>query len=165
MAKTANRLRKKLIGWKEFKGILDVTDPGYSKDVWCRITTPKPVKEGNYACRIWAKTRKEEYEGREWTDTRVGIIGLYLDDIVPAQFAMKEIGTIGVDSGMAGFFMDKPDYSVDEWESLCDSTNKGDAWIRDEGFFSYSGYGDGSYPVYAAYNQNEEIIALEIRFL
>jgi hypothetical protein len=158
-------MRKKLVAWKEFHGILDITDPCYRKDTWCRIKTPVAVKAGEYACRVWLRSRKEEYDGRTWTDTRVGIIGIYLNDLVPLQDAMKEIGTIGVDAGMAGFFMDKPDYNDAEWEALCDSTRKGDAWTRPEGFFSYSGYGDGVYPVYAAYDTQGEIIALEIRFM
>lgn len=159
------RMRKKLIGRKGFHGILDITDPCYSKDVWCRMKTPAPVKVGEYACRIWTRSSKEEYDGKTWTDTRVGVIGIYLDDFVPPQDGMEEIGEIGVDAGMAGFFMDKPDYNDQQWEDLCNSTRKGDAWIRDEGFFSFSGYGDGVYPVYALKNPGGEIIALEIRFL
>ena len=165
MAKTSNRLRKKLIGRKEFHGILDVTDPCYNKDVWCRIKTPAPVKTGEYTCRTWTRSSKEEYDGKTWTDTRVGVIGIYLNDCIPLQDAMEEIGEIGVDAGMAGFFMDKPDYDDQQWECLCNSTRKGDAWIRDEGFFSSSGYGDGCYPVYATKTPEGEIVALEIRFL
>ena len=36
--------------------------------------------------------------------------------------------------------------------------------MTEDGFYSSSGYGDGCYGVYAAV-QNEEIVALEIRFL
>jgi hypothetical protein len=77
---------------------------------------------------------------------------------------MEEIGEIGVDAGLAGFFNDKPDYTDDEWSEFCDSIRNGNAWIRDEGFFSSSGYGDGCYPVNAC-RINGEIVALEIRFI
>lgn len=30
-------MRKKLIGRKHFEGSVDITDPCYDKDVWCRI--------------------------------------------------------------------------------------------------------------------------------
>ena len=76
---------------------------------------------------------------------------------------MEEIGSIGVDAGLAGFFMNKPDYTDEQWTEFCESIREGDAWIKDEGFFSSSGNGDGCYGVYA-YKQNGEITALEIRF-
>ena len=64
----------------------------------------------------------------------------------------------------SGFFMDKPDYTEDQWQDICDMVYKGDAWITDDGFFSSSGWGDGSYGVYAN-KENGEIVALEIRFM
>lgn len=102
--------------------------------------------------------------GKEYKDCRVGVIGIYLDGVIPPQKSMKEIGVIGVDAGLAGFFMNKPDYTDEQWHDFCESIRKGDAWIKDEGFFSSSGYGDGCYPVFA-YTVDDEIIALEIRFL
>lgn len=147
-------MRKKLIGRKHFEGILDVTDPCYDKDVWCRMRTPVPVKSGEYECRIWRHT-----------DTCVGIIGIYLEGFIPPQKSMEEIGSIGVDAGLAGFFMDKPDYNDEQWSAFCNSIRNGDAWVKDEGFFSFSGYGDGCYPVYAFKDKMGDIIALEIRFI
>lgn len=155
-------MRRKKIGTKHFGGIVDITDPCYDKDVWCRMTAE--VKDGEYDCIIWNHTEKYEWNGKEVKDTRVGVIGIYLDGIIPPQRSMEDIGTIGVDAGLAGFFMNKPDYNDDEWSEFCDSIREGNAWIKDEGFFSSSGYGDGGYGVYA-YKQNGEIIALEIRFI
>lgn len=155
-------MRRRKVGIKHFGGIVDITDPCYHKDVWCRMTAE--VKDGEYYCNIWSNTKKEIYDGEEFKDTRVGVIGIYLDGIIPSQRQMECIGEIGVDAGLAGFFMNKPDYNDDEWNAFCNSIRKGNAWIKDEGFFSSSGYGDGEYPVYA-YKHNGEIIALEIRFL
>lgn len=155
-------MRRKKIGTKHFEGTVDITDPCYDKDVWCRMTAE--VKAGEYECHIWRQTEKCNYDGREYKDVRVGVIGIYLDGIIPAARAMEEIGEIGVDAGLAGFFMNKPDYNDDEWGEFCDSIREGDAWIKDEGFFSSSGYGDGCYGVYA-YKVNNEITALEIRFM
>lgn len=161
----AKRLRRKKIGTKHFGPIIEVTDPCYNKDVWCRMNDVKIV-EGEYACIIWRHTEKYTYEGREVTDTRVGRIGIYLDGIIPQQKAMEQIGEIGVDAGLAGFFMDKPDYTGDEWPAFCNSIGwENDAWIKPEGFFSRSGYGDGGYPVVAGKNKDGEITSLEIIFI
>lgn len=122
------------------------------------------VKSGTYDCRVWRQTERYEYEGEKREYQIVGIIGIYLDGVIPQQKQMVEIGSIGVDAGLAGFFMNKPDYTDEQWTELCEATRNGDAWIKDEGFFSSSGDGDGCYPVYA-YKQNGEITALEIRFV
>lgn len=33
-------MRKKLIGRKHFEGVIDITDPCYDRNVWCRMNTP-----------------------------------------------------------------------------------------------------------------------------
>ena len=155
-------MRRKKIGTKHFEGVIDITDPCYDKNVWCRMTAE--VKAGEYECYVWRHTDKGVYNGEEYKDVRVGIIAIYLDGIIPPMRSMEEIGSIGVDAGLAGFFMNKPDYNDEEWDKFCDSIRDGDAWIKDEGFFSSSGYGDGCYGVYAS-KVNGEIVALEIRFI
>lgn len=155
-------MRRKQIGTKYFGGVVDITDPCYHKNVWCRMTAE--VKAGEYACHIWRQTEKYYYNGVVRKDTRVGVIGIYLDGIIPPQRSMVRIGSIGVDAGLAGFFMNKPDYNIYEWREFCDSIRNGDAWIKEEGFFSSSGYGDGCYDVYAS-KVKDEIVALEIRFI
>lgn len=156
-------MRRKLIGKKHFGGVIDITDPCYDKDVWCRMNAT--IKDGEYSCIVWENTEKFTVDGKEYKETRVGIIGIYLNGAIPYAKAMEDIGEIGVDAGLAGFFMNKPDYGNKEWSAFCDSIRKGEAWIKDEGFFSESGYGDGYYPVYAFKDVNGEIIALEIRFM
>ena len=99
-------MRRYKIGTKYFEGTVDITDPCYDKDVWCRMTAE--VKAGEYECRIWRHAKKMEYNGREYNDVRVGKIGIYLDGIMPNVKLMKQIGSIGVDAGLAGFFMNKP---------------------------------------------------------
>lgn len=155
-------MRRKKIGTKYFEGMVDITDPCYDRDVWYRMNAE--VKAGEYTCYVWRHTNKRVFMNKEYKDICVGVIGIYLNGVIPPQKSMENIGYIGVDSGLAGFFMNKPDYNFDEWHDFYDSIRNGDAWIKDEGFFSSSGDGDGEYPVYAS-KVNGEIIALEIRFI
>lgn len=127
-------------------------------DEWCED------KDGDYTCMVWYHTDKGELDGKPYSYKMVGIIGIYLDGIIPPQKGMKEIGSIGVDAGLAGFFHNKPDYSDNAWTKFCDRISHGDAWLMEDGFYSSSGYGDGCYGVYAQ-KTDGEITALEIRFL
>lgn len=156
-------MRRKKIGVKDFHGSVDITDPCYNKDVWCRMDNVR-IKEGKYTCMVWYHTDKGKYDGKPYSHKMVGILGIYLDGKIPNQKAMKEIGSIGVDAGLAGFFHNKPDYDDKAWSAFCDRVRHGDAWITEDGFYSSSGYGDGCYGVYAQ-KQNDEIVALEIRFI
>lgn len=156
-------MRRKKIGVKDFHGSVDVTDPCYSRDVWCRMNDVK-IKEGDYTCIVWYQNEKAEYGGKLHSYQVVGIIGIYLDGVIPPQKSMKEIGSIGVDAGLAGFFHNKPDYDDAAWAAFCDRVSHGDAWLIEDGFYSSSGYGDGGYGVFA-HKVDGEIVALEIRFL
>lgn len=152
-----HKTKKQVIGKKYFYGTVDATDPCYNHDVWCRMNGI-PVCDGEYDCVIWKTQEPDE-------PSRVARIGIYLRGIVPVQDKMECIGEIGVDAGLAGFFMNKPDYSDAEWVALCDLLSNGDAWIRSEGFFSSSGYGDGGYDVCAYKQPDGRASALEIVFL
>ena len=48
-------MRKTKIGVMDFHGSVDITDPCYDKDVWCRMNNVK-VSEGEYACYVWRHT-------------------------------------------------------------------------------------------------------------
>lgn len=157
------KLKEKTIGYKHFSDVVDVTDPCYNKDEWCRLNGIK-IKEGDYKCVVWMRPDTVVYDGKEYDDTRVAIIGIYLNGLVPGEKQMEEIGEIGVDAGLAGFFMDKPDYTDEQWHDFCNSIRNGYAWMKEEGFFSSSGYGDGFYAV-RAFKMNDEITALEIKFI
>ena len=85
--------------------------------------------------------------------------------------------SIGVDAGLAGFFVSpKKDYTDSEWSDLCDwmydkakasewnSDKDNDFYITDAGFFSSSGDGDGEYDVYVEKSEGK-IVAVEIHFI
>ena len=54
-------MRKTKIGVMDFHGSVDITDPCYDKDVWCRMNNVK-ISEGEYACYVWRHTDKGKYE-------------------------------------------------------------------------------------------------------
>ena len=147
-------------------GKVDITDPCYHRDVWCRIND-LDVMPGQYQCYF--------YHGNcaSWGD-RVWILGIEHVDTNLESAKWKRIGEIGVDAGLAGFFNHKPDYSDEEWDALCidmDDAMSGtvlnqlySVYGSHNGFWSQSGCGDGSYFVYAKRNDDGRIAALEIRF-
>lgn len=70
-------MRRKKIGTMNFHGSVDVTDPCYDRDVWCRMNDVK-IKQGEYDCYIWRHTDKGEYEDKTSFEYNVvGIIGIY----------------------------------------------------------------------------------------
>lgn len=181
-------LRTKL----ELNDTVDVTDPGYDSDVWCRMTVSN-MKPGNYRCCYYTghslqeaeiEKAKQDYEQykEHFSKTLEEYIASEEEDIksrcfiVEIQFSgrafhvdsarWKEIGTIGVDGGAAGFFPNKPDFTQDEWSNLCDwmyAEDRDYYFKKDLGFWVSSGYGDGVYAVYAI-EEEGKTIALKICF-
>lgn len=133
---------------------VDITDPCYDKSVWCRMTTD--CEPGEY------KGYVEKQDEGDW-GIRVSSITITKEDKEWTPCEMNYIGQIGVDAGLAGFFNDKPDFSDDDWDGFCEqiAESQEDAWALYDGIFSSSGYGDGSYNVYA----NEERTAFMIVFI
>lgn len=54
-------MRRKKIGTMDFHGSVDITDPCYNRDVWCRITDVK-IRKGVYTC-IRAQAAFQRAEG------------------------------------------------------------------------------------------------------
>lgn len=133
------------IGKLQLNDKVDITDPCYDKDVWCRMTSE--CKSGEYT----------GYATIADTDVgwgkRVISIAIYKDDKIVDIDSMELIGNIGVDAGLAGFFNNKPDFIGHEWHDFLDKFIDYDEdknyWDCGYGLFSESGYGDGSYDVYA----------------
>ena len=153
------KLTKKIIGWHDFQGSVDITDPCYDRDIWCRKNDVS-IADGEYMCITWIYRKRGKH-----SDRCIAIIGIYLDGCIPDQKDMEIIGQIGVDAELAGFFHNKPDYDDSQWSDFCDKLRDGDEWITEEGFWSSSGYDDGCYPVYASKDEIGVINALEIRFI
>lgn len=183
-------IREKVVGHREFnKGTIDITDPCYDKETWCRLNNV-PVKKGGYRLSVWMGNALGEDDIANLRETIQSVckreltqkdIDEELCDIKSRVFCIeiklkgrkfalnsskwKEIGSIGVDAGLAGFFPDKPDFDDSEWHIFCEKifANKHN-WYNDQyGFYCQSGYGDGGYAV-SGIKEGEEYIALKICF-
>jgi len=144
------------------EGRVDITDPCYDAKTWCRINR-FPIIPGVYDCYI--DHYKDDPESIKSCTIRHSQI---IDD----DLESIKIGHIGVDTGQAGFFVDKPDFDKDTWNQLCDEllgktpnnlikTIVGhDAYITDFSgkscFWTTSGFGDGEYDVFAYYGATSE---------
>ena len=163
------QLKRHLIGTIEIPdGVVDITDPCYDRDVWCRMNDVK-VMPGTYNCYAYMGEDKS-WGNRCWIAQIVIADGPYdeiAEDRIQSGRSWRTIGSIGVDAGMAGFFNHKPDFNDAEWDEVCNVVLNGDrrAYIEDfaKGFWTDSGVGDGCYTVHAI-RENRKIIALEIRF-
>lgn len=168
-------LKRHFVGQIEIPdGLVDITDPCYDNDVWCRMNNVKVIP-GTYNCYAYMGTDRD-WGNRCWI-AQIAIADGPLDEIAEDKIcsgrSWRTIGTIGVDAGMAGFFSHKPDFNDEEWEMVCNAHRQGDAkaylesFARDgesrKGFWTDSGVGDGCYSVHAI-RENRKIIALEIRF-
>lgn len=145
------------LGSFNFRDQIDITDPCYDKDVWCR--TKSPCKPGTYIGFALEQTIKN------WGD-RIVWLGMYHSSLEEMPSCNIELPPIGVDAGLAGFFDNKPDYGQEEWERLCNEefcVGK-DCGQIDCGFWSSSGIGDGEYEVWAHANEKGERDAFEIFF-
>lgn len=153
-------------------GKIDVTDPCYDRDVWCRVNDVEVVP-GKYVCQI--EKQNDGIFGRGVSAIRIALCNSDFSKSNPER--LEWFDSIGVDAGLAGFFVSpKKDYTDSEWSDLChwmydnakasewNSDKDNDFYITDAGFFSSSGYGDGEYDVYVEKSEGK-IVAVEIRFI
>jgi hypothetical protein len=158
-----------------------VSDPCYTDDVWCK-TQLKNVLPGSYNCKV-----AHSDEGA-W-GVRISSITLvhenYTDD---ESLEWNYHSDIGVDSGQAGVFCETSyrndevaaGITTPEVDFMIPQDDAGDAWYTkmckftlggegygayDTGLVSCSGIGDGSYPLYVVYDENDKIVAMQIDYL
>lgn len=157
-----------------------VSDPCYGDDVWCK-TTLSNVLPGNYGVIV------ENSDEGSWGVRNSSIIVTH-EDYTNKRIVYEEYGGIGVDSGQAGIFCEssyrndevakdivtpESDFEInptepgDQWyNKMCRMTLTGDGWgTYESGVVSSSGYGDGSYPLTVAKNNDGKIVSIAITFI
>ena len=150
-----------------------VTDPCYNTTTWCQKLLDN-VSPGRYKCFVivsdegdWGHRVSELHVVKEET------FGKYkeLEDI---PYKAEPLNcTIGVDSGQCGVFdaeyyekyQPDDDYdNPDSWyRKICELTYNAGT-IDNLGVATASGYGDGSYPLYVA-EENNEVVAIKVVFI
>lgn len=156
------------LGSIELKDQVVVSDPCYDLGTWCQgIVGIKPGKYDAYAIIT---------DEGSWGQ-RVAELVVLLSNAKINGFNEELDFEVGVDSGQAGIFnLDyyKEKQPDNEWEKddswyrrVCDITCSDEdcGTIDNEGVVSSSGYGDGGYVCYAAYNEDNEIVGLRIDFI
>ena len=143
---------------------IDVIDPCYDKDVWCRMTVD--IVPGVYDYEVIT-------DAADGWGKRCRYISIIREDVGPTRRGLR-IGEICVDAGLAGFFENKPDYDCDAWDKVCDSlygsprviaTDKDDKTpFGCECVFCSSGFGDGTYDVRQLLDLRGQVVGYEIKF-
>lgn len=146
-----------------------ISDPCYDPDTWCAGTLEN-VNPGVYNCYVNFKDTGE-------FGIRVASIIAVHSEFDNENFKNPEIVTnidVGVDSGQCGIYdleyfkRNQPD---GEWYDrvyyqASHKNNKFDAGTVDgKCFVSASGFGDGSYNCFVKYNDDGQIVFIEIRYL
>jgi len=142
-----------------------VTDPMYTRDVWCAGTVNN-VLAGEYAPVVGFA-----YEGAYGRrNTYVQVNHVDYPDATPDTPVKFEVG---VDSGMAGIFAE--DYYFEQLKNLEDSwfnqidkvvlSRKRAGLTDNNGVVCCSGYGDGIYQAMIAKNDDGKVVAIRVQFL
>ena len=137
-----------------------ITDPCYKKTECCAIRGVE-VLSGNYNCGFCMEVSTFELHGKECRHEKMLYIAMYHENYAPENCKKELLGHVGVDSGLCGFYQNKPDYSNKEWDAFCDQMGDALFFFTPEGFCSITG-GDGMKTVYALKNDEGKIVGLEI---
>lgn len=156
-----------VIGSREFDTApITIGDPFYSKEIWY-VLDKTSVVPGTYQCVVW-KARKyyKDAEGKRRGYYSVFRCGIYLNGLQSRANINEVIATIGIDSGYAGFFSNYHynDPRTANYYTRIDEKDDEDARVINGGFFASPRCNDGSYPVTAYRDKNNNIVALEIDF-
>lgn len=159
---------------------VQVTDPCYDPDVWCTKTIENMLP-GKY--NAFATIADRGMWGHRVSELMIAHKSVELGNL---KFVRVVTDNIGVDSGNCGFFdYDKyreakeadikfvDEHGDDEigpftskWWAISDNLRVLGGTLDDWGVLSHSGYGDGGYDLYLAYDKSEEnVVAAKIVYL
>ena len=162
-------------------GTMVISDPCYKIPTWCQGVVER-VKNGTWVADV---------EKMQTWGERVSVLFAFneqaLEDTLKNGWGKELNFDFGVDSGQLGFFdlehyqndisavdLPKEDFGVDydvesgdSWyRSVCSLTLSSEQWgVLPFGVASSSGYGDGSYPVFAVTNEYDEYVGFMAIFI
>ena len=142
-----------------FHGDVVITDPCYSHNVY--FDNIFHCKPGRYNCQIAMSD-----EG-DWGERVSQIMITHEDTCVDEDSIWMLASETGVDSGLAGFFENKPDDTSDWWDDFLGLCSEGEGWIHENdwsGFWSSTGFGDGCYDIFVI-KEGDEVVAAKIVFI
>lgn len=157
--------REKIGVVKVESGMIVASDPCYERDVWCALSFV--AENGRYKI----ESEIEEESGR------VAVLRAIHEDYVGKSLDYAYVNCVAVDSGTFGIF--DYDYHKQTHNEGNENLEVDDEWyenyvvemtdnyhiVDDKCVISSSGYGDGTYALSVAYNDDEEIIAVEVVFI
>lgn len=146
-------LQETVIGHVEFSDSVVVSDPCYDRGTWC----------GEFGLDI----KPGKYEGRAlhghladwptWGERVHRLSAVRVDERIDRWVYCT---SLGVDAGRMSIYDDEHyDAKGDEWKGPPQYQK------HEHGFVSSSGLGDGSYPLYHALNDKDEIVGYSVVFL
>ena len=151
----------KNLGSVGLSGTAVVSDPCYDRDVWC-MQTGLPVKPGRYkAMAIYS-------DEKEWGVRVANLVLVHEDYLKDTKNDWSPVcASIGVDSGQCGIFDDAvypeskghPDREpfYDECCGITLAKESAGILASGRGVVSGSGYGDGSYELFAKTEDNQYV--------
>ena len=161
------------LGVVELGSEVYVSDPCYGVDTWCQAFV-SGLKPGKYHGFMTLK------DFGAFGGIRATNLWVAHENNVRNYPTSLVSGVIGVDSGSAGIF-DK-DYYEKYHPIISNKEDESHKWYKRQfdlryscgkegialdgkGVVSFSGFGDGSYSLYAGRNSKNEIVSLRIRFI
>lgn len=144
-----------------------VTDPCYSLDTWCTYIVNN-VLPGEY------KTSVKLVDGGSW-GKRVSELSAIHSEYITTPLEWELISdNIGVDSGQCGIYdfsyrLSKGNNVHDSlfYKKACKCTDREDYFgeQEDSGVTSRTGYGDGTYDLYMATNDDVDVVGIKVVYI
>lgn len=133
----------KNVGTLYVPGRIDITDPYQKKNLKSWASFSKPMEEGNYDCFI------------SRVDGRISSIRIVKEDVLFVVDWKLQCRLV-TESKLLGFFVDKKDFSTDEWISFVEVFKQSDKdyCLDDNDFFANSGRGCKSYKLMLLYDES-----------
>lgn len=154
-----------------------IGDPGYDDTGF--LLTKKNVKPGEYNCYSYVGTI-DGWGERPWR-SEIVLNNDIVKSLADCEYKWEDVSEIGVDAGMAGYFINKPDFDSAAWEKFCEyvfakknyANRIKETFLKQKdeqthlgnwsGFFTESGCGDGVYTVQAL-KYKDDIVGLRLLF-